>query len=344
MITCHVERAPHIPYRESKVTRLMQEGMKALKEKMFEEVSSELNEKSVELEATNAKLSEHTLECTQEVLEKTVSEREVQKHFVEKHVETEVALKGQAKKLLETSEVSSKDLKLVHDKSDRLKIVEEINAEVKGEFKDTFQNSFEEIVQNLETYGSGHKTDCSNLQQQLKLHLKTRAEHLNSLGETLNQLVSDQAKSIGDLNDMREEMSKSVTEYLTKQKKGIQSIAIVDPLMPGLSIVSSCVLTSSMPSVTRAMCCRVSIMAMVLNRDRGQLFKQDSPTMGLEENFVAMKVVPYLAAVASQSSFNLTELTEVLVHHSIDMANTKLYVMRKPLAEIENDVRHKLES
>ena len=66
MITCLVERAPHIPYRESKVTRLMQEGMKALKEKMFEEVSSELNEKSVELEATNAKLSEteHTLECT----------------------------------------------------------------------------------------------------------------------------------------------------------------------------------------------------------------------------------------------------------------------------------------
>ena len=52
--------------------------MKALKEEMdnkeemFEEVSAELNEKSVELEATNAKLSdtEHTLECTQVVLKK----------------------------------------------------------------------------------------------------------------------------------------------------------------------------------------------------------------------------------------------------------------------------------
>ena len=48
---------------------------------------------------------------------------------------------------------------------------------------------------------------------------------MSSLGETLNQLVSDQAKSIGNLNDMREEMSKSETEYLTKQNEEIQSIA-----------------------------------------------------------------------------------------------------------------------
>ena len=147
--------------------------MKALKEEMdnkeemFEEVSAELNEKSVELEATNAKLSdtEHTLECTQVVLTKTATEREEQKHLVEKHVETEGALEDQAKMLLETSEVSSKDLKLVHDKLDRP--VEEINAEAKGEFKDTFQNSIEEIVQNMETYSSGHEVDCSHLQKQL---------------------------------------------------------------------------------------------------------------------------------------------------------------------------------
>ena len=208
-------------------------AMKALKEEMdkkeemFEEVSAELNEKSVELEATNDKLSdtEHTLECTQVVLTKTATEREEQKHLVEKHVETEGALEDQAKMLLETSEVSSKDLKLVHDKLDRLKTVEEINAEAKGEFKDAFQNSIEEIVQNLETYSSGHEVDCSNLQKQLKLQLQTMAEHLSSLGETLNPLVSDQAKSIGNLNDMREEMSKSETEYLTKQNEEIQSIA-----------------------------------------------------------------------------------------------------------------------
>ena len=85
--------------------------------------------------------------------------------MVEKHVEPEGAWKDQAKMLLETSEVSSKDLKLVHDKLDRP--VEEINAEAKGEFKDTFQNSIEEIVQNMETYSSGHEVDCSHLQKQL---------------------------------------------------------------------------------------------------------------------------------------------------------------------------------
>jgi len=197
------------------------------KEEMFEEVSAELNEKSLELEATNFKLSEteHTLECTQVVLEKTATEREEQKHLVEKHAETEGALKDQAKKLLETAEVSSKDLKLVHDKLDRVKSVDEVNAAAKGEFKDSFQNNIQEIVQNLESYGSGHEEDCGKLQQQLRVQLQSRAEKLSSLGETLNQLVSDQVKSIGDLNNLRDDMKKSETEYLTKQNEDVQTIA-----------------------------------------------------------------------------------------------------------------------
>eukprot|EP00092_Neocalanus_flemingeri_P020555 GFUD01022268.1.p1 GENE.GFUD01022268.1~~GFUD01022268.1.p1 ORF type:complete len:1112 (-),score=327.91 GFUD01022268.1:215-3550(-) len=197
------------------------------KEEMYEEVSAELDAKSAELESTNSKLAEteHNLDCTKVVLQKTASEREEQKHLVEKHVETEGTLKDQAKKLLETSEVSTKDLKLVHDKLDRLKTVEEMNAEAKGEFSETFQNSVQEIVQNLQAYGSGHEVDCSNLKEQLKLQLEARAEHLNSLGETLNQLVNDQVKSIGELNCMREEMKNTETEYLTNQSEEVQAAA-----------------------------------------------------------------------------------------------------------------------
>jgi len=197
------------------------------KEEMFEEVSAELNEKSAELESANTKLSEteHVLGCTKVVLEKTATEREEQKHLVEKHVETEGKLKDQAKKLLETSEVSSKDLKIVHDKLDRLKTVEQVNASAKEDFNETFQNNVQEIVQNLESYGSGHEVDCANLQSQLKLQLQARAEQLNSLGDTLSQLVSDQVKSIGDLNDMREEMKIAETEYLTKQNNEVKTVA-----------------------------------------------------------------------------------------------------------------------
>jgi len=197
------------------------------KEEMFEEVSAELEEKSAELEATNIKLTEteQTLECTQVVLEKTATEREEQKHLVEKHAETEGVLKEQAKKLLETAEVSSKDLKLVHEKLDRQKKVDEVNASAKEEFKESFQNNIKEIVQSLDSYGSGHEEDCNKLQSQLREQLQTRTEHLRSLGETLSQLVGDQISSVGDLNKRREDMKISETEYITRQNEEVHKIA-----------------------------------------------------------------------------------------------------------------------
>merc|ERR1719369_889547 len=100
---------------------------------MYEELSAELAEKEVELEATSTKLSEteHNLSCTRTVLHKTAVEREEQKHLVEKHQETEVKLKDQAKKLLEVAEVTTKEGKLLHDKLDRLKGIENCNKEAK---------------------------------------------------------------------------------------------------------------------------------------------------------------------------------------------------------------------
>jgi hypothetical protein len=43
---------------------------------------------------------EHTLECTRVVLQQTVQEKELQRHLVEKHMETETKLGQQARKLL----------------------------------------------------------------------------------------------------------------------------------------------------------------------------------------------------------------------------------------------------
>lgn len=43
---------------------------------------------------------EHTLECTRVVLQQTVQEKDLQRHLVEKHMETETKLGQQARKLL----------------------------------------------------------------------------------------------------------------------------------------------------------------------------------------------------------------------------------------------------
>ena len=72
--------------------------------------------------------TQHTLTCTQAVLHKTAAERE--KH-VDKHVETELKLSQQAKKLLAVSDVSTADLKLLHDKVERTQAVDATNKEVK---------------------------------------------------------------------------------------------------------------------------------------------------------------------------------------------------------------------
>jgi hypothetical protein len=57
-----------------------------------------------ELESTSTRLreTEHTLNCTKTVLQRAATEREEQRHLVEKHVETELKLAQQAKKLLAT--------------------------------------------------------------------------------------------------------------------------------------------------------------------------------------------------------------------------------------------------
>ena len=206
--------------------------MKALKEemdkvgKLFEEVSSELSEKNAELEATTTKLTEteNTLECTKVVLEKTAYEREEQKHLVEKHVETESSLKEQANKLLETSEISSKDLKLVHDKLDRIKMVDTANLEAKGDFKISFKNSVEEIIANLATYGSGHEKDCSNIQKHLKSKLNSRVEKLSSRSETLTQMIKNQVKTIDEISDMREAMKETELNHLDKEKERLAEV------------------------------------------------------------------------------------------------------------------------
>jgi len=55
-----------------------------------------------ELESTNTLLreTEHMLSCSKTVLQKAAAERDEQRHLVEKHVETELKLAQQAKKLL----------------------------------------------------------------------------------------------------------------------------------------------------------------------------------------------------------------------------------------------------
>ena len=208
--------------------KAMTEEMAKLEE-LFEEVSSELKEKEADLDTANGQLqeTEETLDATKVVLRKTAQEKEEQTHLVEKHVETEFKLKDQAKRLMETADMSSRDLKHVHDKMDRLKKLDAANSQSKESFSENFEVAIKDIVDNLETYGSGHEEECGKIKGKLGRQLDRRIESLNTVGDTLRKLLKDQNSAADEVEVLRNhiisEETKFVEEQIKVSKKTVES-------------------------------------------------------------------------------------------------------------------------
>ena len=198
----------------------------AKKEQMFEEVSAELEVKTEELEATTEKLAEteHSLECTRTVLHKTAVEKEEQKHLVEKHQETEVKLGGQAKKLLEVAEVTTKEGALLHDKLDRLKRVEEKNKEAKLDFKQVFSANIDELVDVMENHTTEQTNSCATLRSKLKDQLEARINNLTSLSNQVEELASGQVEVLVEMEKKRGEMAEEEEQFIAQQAAEVQKV------------------------------------------------------------------------------------------------------------------------
>merc|ERR1712126_39342 len=186
---------------------------------MFEEVSEVLKEKETELNAASSQLqeTEETLEATKVVLQKTSSEKEEQEHLVEKHVETESKLKEQAKRLMETADHSTKDLKHLHDKLDRLKILDASNRESKEGFNEAFGVAVQDIVENLDNYGTGHEEECLKIQKQLGRHLQKRIDNLGDIGGTLKKLLGDQNSAMDEFEILRQHIGDEELKFIETQ-------------------------------------------------------------------------------------------------------------------------------
>ena len=200
--------------------KAMEEEM-AKMEVMFEEVSAELVEKEAELGCKTTKLeeTEQVLQETQDDLQKTCVEKEEQTHLVEKYVETETALKDQAKTLMETVDLSNKDLTNLHNKLDRLKSVENFNEDSKKSFHEVFQVAVRNIVQKLENYEKGHEESCEILQTEIKSKLLARIEGFNGIEETIQKLLRDQFMEMDKLEESRKEISEEVVTFLASQEE-----------------------------------------------------------------------------------------------------------------------------
>ena len=197
------------------------------KEEMYEEVAAELADKDAELESTNTKLqeTEHSLSCTRTVLHKTAVEREEQKHLVEKHQETEVKLKEQAKKLLQVADISTKEGKLLHDKLDRLKDMEDTNKAAKDDFSQVFCANMDEILVNMESYGAEHSKSCSELRTRLDEQLQSRSSTLTQLAADIASLVGDQEMAVGNLDTIRLYLTEIERKFLISRHHDMEQVA-----------------------------------------------------------------------------------------------------------------------
>ena len=195
------------------------------KEAEYDEVAAELSEKVAELESTSSKLSEteRSLSCTRTVLHQTAMEKEEQAHLVGAHQETEVKLGEQARRLLEVADVSTKEGKLMHDKLDRLRNMEDENKMAKGEFNQAFAANVEEMVAVMESYGAGHKRDCSSLGQRLGGQLEERVAALTLLAGELGSLVGDQQGSVASLDSLRREISEGEKQFLDSRRMDMEA-------------------------------------------------------------------------------------------------------------------------
>jgi len=204
--------------------------IKALKEEMdrqqelFEETEQALEGKKEELESTNVKLAEteHTLACTKTVLQKTATERDENKHLVDKHMETETKLGQQARKLLSVSDQATKDLTLVHDKLDRKKEVESTNEAVSQTFQEKFVEDTDTLLDEITTYSADHEMSCVAMKEQMSGQLEQRADQMTQLADTLGQLLADQTNKLGILKQMEEEERTTEIEWSSELEENVK--------------------------------------------------------------------------------------------------------------------------
>merc|ERR1719427_1010947 len=197
----YTEMLEKIEQQQKDIVEKAQE-MGAMKEemekkvKLFEDAEMNMIEKSREIQRTTERLGvkEAKLEQVRDTLRKTVREKEEQQHLVSKHVETEVKLGQQARKLVVVSDEMEQDLDKLHTKLSLVKDMDGENNRVKEDFMSNLETMVGQLCVKVDRWGEEHEDSCHKLGGNLRLELAQRTEHLKSLAEKVVQLVAWQGK------------------------------------------------------------------------------------------------------------------------------------------------------
>ncbi|XP_043277605.1 kinesin-like protein Klp61F isoform X2 [Venturia canescens] len=190
------------------------------KAKLFSDLETELEQKTNTLYETKDQLetTKTVLLSTKNDLLTTQYDRDIQKHLVEKHVNTEKILYSQAKTLLKVADIATDDTYKLHDKIFRKKRVEEENENLGQQFRKNISDSFENIEQDLSIYTRDLVQFCLSMKDQLHAQVAANSRGIDSTIELSKNLVKEERSIAEDLesrvNESYDEYKKLIEEHV----------------------------------------------------------------------------------------------------------------------------------
>ena len=132
-------------------------------------------------------------------LQLTETQRDEQAHLVERRVDTERRLAGQASQLLSAVQGAAADLRGVHDKLDRKRSLEQRNDAVGRQFHAQFQADIDGLESALQEAFQSQRAFCTQVGDSLGADLEQRTQETSSITGLLTALLASQTEQLARL-------------------------------------------------------------------------------------------------------------------------------------------------
>ncbi|KAJ8025345.1 Kinesin-like protein KIF11 [Holothuria leucospilota] len=213
---------------------------------LFDETKMELEERTEQLQVTTKQLEEttDTLVVTEKNLKDTTQDRDEQKHLVQKHVETEVILTGEAKQIMNAADKSTSDVHGLHAKLDRKKKVESVNKNAQQLFQEDM-TQYVEKMKELQTHNCNLQVSlCENLKDSFHSSIAKHCSEVSEVQTALCRMVEQVKEKTEDMknametdklkrNDMLTDLKNNATTFQQEQSN-LMNTFMSNELLPTL--------------------------------------------------------------------------------------------------------------
>ena len=242
-----VENEKEIQEKTSELIALKEEMDK--KKNLFDEVEKNMIYKSREIQRVKEELEvkEFKLSQVNDMLKETLRDKEEQEHLVSKHIETEVKLNTQAKKLQTGCDEIGRDLEKLHDKLDSVNEIETANDAAKDSFMLNIEETVEKLASKIEKFGRENEMRTEVLMEQVDEELSARQDQINGLITEVQNLMSlSSNNSDNTLKELEKDHASSsetqmevlgAVERSTKNGKSVME-NYVTQILPNLNMIA----------------------------------------------------------------------------------------------------------